>query len=134
MTEVENYSKEFDDLIRLLRKMKKMSSESMLDEMDSEFINECDILLENHDLIKSTLSPDLITVVGKPLFDLVKEFLLTLKEDLLQVYRKNNGNPEMDEITEIDDLLNKSDLSIEEIDSILDKRIALMEKVKLSKI
>lgn len=134
MTEIEKFSKEFDDLIRLLRKMKKMSSEGMLDEMDSELINECDILLENHDLIKSTLNPDLITVVGKPLFDLVKEFLLTLKEDLLQVYRKNNGNPEMDEITEIDNLLYKSDLSIEEIDSILDKRIALMEKVKISNI
>ena len=40
----------------------------------------------------------------------------------------------MDEITEIDNLLYKSDLSIEEIDSILDKRIALMEKVKISNI
>lgn len=133
MDEIEHFEKEFDELISLLRKMKKMSEEGMLDEMDADFIRDCDILLENHELIKSTLQPDLISVVGKPLFDMVKEFLSTLKDDLMQVYRKNNGNPELDEIQEIDGLLNKGDLTIEQIDAILDKRIALMGKISVTK-
>jgi len=130
MTEIEKFEKEFDELIALLKKIRAMADNGQLHKIDVDFLDECNILLDNYQLIKSTLNPDLISVVGNPVFELVQEFITTLKQELLQVYRDNNGNPELDEMRELDEMLNKPNLSVEDIDAILDKRIALMEKLK----
>ena len=130
MNDIEKFVKEFDELIALLKKIRTMADNGQLQKIDVDFIDECNILLDNYQLIKSTLNPDLIKVVGEPIFDMVQEFIATLKQELLQVYRENNGNPDLDEMRELDAMLNKPNLSVEDIDAILDKRIELMEKLK----
>jgi hypothetical protein len=130
MNEIEKFEKEFDELIALLKKIRTMADNGHLQKIDVDFVDECNILLDNYQLIKSTLNPDLIKVVGNPIFEMVQEFITTLKQELLQVYRENNGNPDLDEMRELDEMLNKPNLSVEDIDAILDKRIALMEKLK----
>ena len=130
MNEIEKFEKEFDELIALLKKIRTMANNGQLHKIDVDFVDECNILIDNYQLIKSTLNPDLITVVGNPIFEMVQEFITTLKQELLQVYRENNGNPDLDEMRELDEMLNKPNLSVEDIDAILDKRIALMEKLK----
>ena len=130
MIEIEKFAKEFDELIALIKKIRLMADNGQLHELDIEFVNQCTILLDNYDLIKSSLNPDLIAVVGNPMFEMVQEFVTLLKLELLNVYRENNGNPELDELKELDVMLHKPNLSIEDIDAILDKRIALMEKIK----
>jgi len=130
MTEIEKFNKEFDELIALLKKIRTMADNGQLQKIDVDFVDECNILLDNYKLIKSTLNPDLIKVVGNPVFEMVQEFITTLKQELLQLYRDNNGSPELDEMRELDEMLNKPNLSVEDIDAILDKRIALMEKLK----
>jgi hypothetical protein len=130
MKDIESFVKEFDELIALLKKMRMMADKGQLQEIDIEFINQCDILLDNYELIKSTLNPDLIEVVGNPIFEMVQDFVTMLKQELLNVYRLNNGNPELDEMHELDAMLNKPNLSVEDIDAILDKRIELMDKLK----
>jgi len=130
MKDIETFVKEFDELIALLKKMHMMAEKGQLQDIDIDFISQCDILLDNYELIKSTLNPDLIEVVGNPIFEMVQDFVSMLKQELLNVYRENNGNPELDEMHELDAMLNKPNLSVEDIDAILDKRIALMEKLK----
>src|ERR1035437_2606134 len=130
MLEIEKFAKEFDELIALIKKIRLLADNGQLHDLDIEFVNQCTILLDNYDLIKSSLNPDLIAVVGNPMFEMVQEFVALLKQELLNVYRENNGNPELDELKELDEMLHKPNLSIEDIDAILDKRIALMEKVK----
>jgi hypothetical protein len=130
MIEIEKFAKEFDELIALIKKIRLMADNGQLHDLDIEFVNQCTILLDNYDLIKSSLNPDLISVVGNPMFEMVQEFVTLLKFELLNVYRENNGNPELDELKELDVMLHKPNLSIEDIDTILDKRIALMEKIK----
>jgi hypothetical protein len=130
MIEIEKFAKEFDELIALIKKIRLMADNGQLHDLDIEFVNQCTILLDNYDLIKSSLNPDLISVVGNPMFEMVQEFVTLLKLELLNVYRENNGNPELDELKELDVMLHKPNLSIEDIDAILDKRIALMEKIK----
>jgi len=130
MTEIDEFEKDFEELISLLKKIKTMSNNGQLHQIDVDFVDECTILLENYQLIKSTLNQDLITVVGNPIFEMVKEFILTLKQELSNVYQTNIGNAVIDELHELDEMLNKPNLSVENIDAILDKRITLMEKLK----
>ena len=130
MNSFEKFEKEFDELIALLKKIRTMADNGQLQKIDVDFIDECNILLDNYQLIKTTLNPDMIKIVGVPIFEMVEDFIATLKQELLEMYRDNNGNSDLEEMRELDEMLNKPNLSVEDIDAILDKRIELMEKLK----
>ncbi len=133
MNEATALAAEFDELIALLKKIRFMAEKNMLNEMDTAFVDELSLLLNNYDLIKSSIHPDLIEIMGKPIFEMAREMVQNLKTELLSIFNSNKEAFVAAEIHEIDVLMSKQTLSLSDIDSLLDKRITLMSKVQTTK-
>ncbi len=142
----ESLKRNMDELIRLFKKIKDKSVFDNLPGVDKMFIQNFDLLVQNYDEIKEDLSEQLLSQFGAPIHKMIEDIVKKLKAELGEEYsstteeiadRSVKGQkvlitPEPrnidDEIKIIDDQLNKSQLTPEQIDRLLDRRSDLKKK------
>jgi len=124
------FSENLDLLIKLLRKLKDKSQFEGMPGVPKMFIMNFDFFLQNYDKMKDQISEQLLQQFGEPIKQMVADMIDQLRDEL-----DNNMIPEAEPETEspiitghvrtlaeIDNLLNNSSLSQEEIDKLLDER------------
>jgi hypothetical protein len=124
------FSENLDLLIKLLRKLKDKSQFEGMPGVPKMFIMNFDFFLQNYDKMKDQISEQLLQQFGEPIKQMVADMIDQLRDEL-----DSNMIPEAEPeaegpiitghvrtLAEIDNLLNNSSLSQEEIDKLLDER------------
>lgn len=142
----DSLKKNMDELIRLFKKIKDKSVFDNISGVDKMFIQNFDLLVENYDEIKDDLSEQLLSQFGSPIHKMIEDIVKKLKAELGEEYTVENEaltedsqkkqkvliTPEPinidEEIKIIDNQLNNTSLSPEQIDRLLDRRSELAKK------
>jgi DNA polymerase III gamma/tau subunit len=124
----------FEQLIELLKKIKSKSINQKIGGIDVSFINDFDIIINNYDLIKTTITPDMLNEIGEPMKGLLEGLVDSLKKELNIVVTQSKENGDWEnfdsDLERLNIMLTNPNLTNSEIDSLLDKRIELSKKIK----
>ena len=133
-----SFNENLDLLIKLLRKLKDKSKFEGIPGVPKMFIANFDFFLENYDRMKDQITQQLLQQFGEPIKQMVADMVEQLKEELddgvlpldeeMETKTETIVTGQKRTVSEIDELLKKSDLSEEEIDRLLDERNRLMLK------
>ena len=143
--ERDSLKRNMDELIRLFKKIKDKSVFDNLPGVDKMFIQNFDLLVQNYDEIKDDLSEQLLSQFGSPIHKMIEDIVLKLKAELgedaneTEVLAEKTEKPQKvlitpepinidDEIKTIDNQLNNSSLTPEQVDRLLDRRSDLAKK------
>ncbi|MDO9510835.1 MAG: hypothetical protein Q7J34_03675 [Bacteroidales bacterium] len=142
---MQNEDAEFDrnieKLIRLFRKLKTDLPPSAYSGMDPKMLEQMDFLIRNFELMKTDPSArEVFKQMGVPFRDMLNVFIKNLStelgEDILDepMLKAEQNIPlqlnPRDELIEIDRMLSSGNLSDEETDKLLDKRLDLLKQLK----
>lgn len=118
------FLKKLDELIVLFEQLReKATREGIIIKNDPLYQN-FELLAGNYKMIKNNIPDDLIEELGQPIKDIISEMVEQLKKDL-GVRDENKKSTVQDELTAIDVLLSKTNLSESEINDLLDRRASL---------
>jgi hypothetical protein len=124
-----SFNELLNDLIALYRKLRDASNTSNV-----EVGGDVDFLLEHYETIKDNIDEETFESLGNNIKPLLENLVEQLKDEMKEDPDLFNGFPEPskpkektveDRIKEIDARLAKKDLSLEEIDELLDQRSKL---------
>lgn len=134
MTEGKAFHENLDELIALFKKIKENKEQLKLENIDITFMDDFEILLSNYDLIKESVSPDMLDSLGAPIKELIEGLIEQLKIELQEIIKQGNidininETPLQDELEHINELLRRENLSVADIDYLLDKRAELLRQ------
>lgn len=124
-----SFADHLDVLIRLFKKLREQNQDEQMAGMDRSFFQTVDILLQNYDLIKSTVPKEMLDQLGSPIHDVILELIKQLKQELGETGNTNETIGDiLSEIEAIDEMLAEANLSSSEIDELLDERTKLMHQ------
>ncbi|MGD9991883.1 MAG: hypothetical protein AB7S69_01175 [Salinivirgaceae bacterium] len=113
-----------DELIMLFERLReKATKEGIIIKNDPLYQN-FELLAGNYKLIKSNIPEDVLETLGEPIQELISAMVVQLKKDL-GIDDENKSATLDDEFTAIDYLLQKQDLTEEEMNRLLDLRASL---------
>lgn len=113
-----------DELIMLFERLReKAINEGIIIKNDPLYQN-FEMLAGNYKLIKSSIPEDVLEVLGEPIQQLISVMVDKLKDDL-GINDGNKATTFSDEFSAIDFLLQKQDLTEEEMNQLLDLRAAI---------
>lgn len=132
-----SFHENLDELLEILKRIKAKSIGKKLGDIDVSFLDDFELIIENYELIKSTISPDMLDSIGEPMRGLIEGLVETLKSELSEVVtqaQKNGAWRNADEDLErLNNLLKRPDISNKEIDELLDKRSELLKALSEKK-
>lgn len=118
------FLKKLDELIVLFEQLReKATREGIIIKNDPLYQN-FELLAGNYKMIKNSIPEDMIEELGQPIKDIITEMVEQLKKDL-GVHDENKKSTVQDELSAIDALLSKTNLSESEINELLDRRASL---------
>lgn len=118
-----------EQLIALFRKLRALHAHEQMQGVDASFFQTVDILLDNYDLIRSTVPREMLEQLGRPIHELIIELIDQLRDELGEAAELNDDlGAVVAEIRRIDAELSARDLSSAEIDALLDQRTRLMNQ------
>lgn len=118
------FLKKLDELIVLFEQLReKATREGIIIKNDPLYQN-FELLAGNYKMIKNSIPEDLIEELGQPIKDIITEMVEQLKKDL-GIQDESKKSTVKDELSAIDDLLSKTNLSENEINDLLDRRASL---------
>ncbi len=127
-----SFDENLDILIKLLRKLKDKTKIGEIPGMPKMFFVNFDFFIENYERMKGQISEQLLQQFGEPIKQMVADMVEQLQEEVGELDPDITLEIETPEITggkrelhEIDELLKNPDLSLEEIDKLLDERSKL---------
>lgn len=132
MSDNNSFHNTLDELMELFKKIKEQSENGKLGDIDVEFIQDFDFVISNYQMIKNSISPEIMNQLGEPLQGLVKGLVEQLRDELKNVY--SQGMPEQqkndleEELRKINEKLASDNISMKDIDMLLDKRSELLGK------
>ncbi len=123
------FADHLDLLINLFRKLRGQHQDDQLPGIDRSFFQTVDILLQNYDMIRSTVPSEMLDQLGSPIHEVILELIDQLRQELGETEEPNETIGDiLSEIETIDSLLQESGLSSSEIDELLDERSRLMHE------
>lgn len=132
MSEKKPFHQNLDELITLFKKIKNNKEQLQFKDIDITFLSDFEVLLNNYDLIKTSVSPEMLDNLGAPIKELIEGLVLQLKEELESVVAQANLDNIDDvvlhnDLQHVTDLLKQKDLSVADIDFLLDRRSELLK-------
>ncbi len=137
---------EIDELIKLIIKLKQQAQKHAINDEDKAFLENLNTLIDSYELIKGSITQEMLNELGNP----VKELILDMVEELKQLNEPDDNTGQLyddiqeiamkyfgeatdnkkqsDNIQEIDNMLKNKNLSSKDIDELLDKRLKLKNK------
>mgnify|MGYP006296054509 CR=1 FL=1 len=151
--ENKSFSEKLDRLIKLFKKIKKRAENKNLEGIDRSFFSNFEMIVNNYESIKDTLSDDILNQIGEPFKQIIEEMIEKMEHEITQAENtgQKNGDFTLDtekddiftppgydgenkknksteqEIKEIDNELKNGSLSIEQINDLLDRRSYLLQ-------
>ena len=136
-----SFGKDLDQLIRLFKKIRERTSTGEFSHLDPMFIQNLDFMINNYEMVKSSMPPEALDQMAKPFQELLRQFIKKLKEELGEDYgveseiaglmeegEKDEKDDELlNDVQKIDMMLKNPGLSEEEINALLDKRSDLLK-------
>ena len=144
-SERQEFERNLDELIRLFRMLKDKTSIENIPGVDKAMYKNFEVFLNNYDNMKDHITDNLYEQFGEPMRKMITDLVSQLKNELTEEeiiefensIKVEDGNFEVDNVTEVDNLkdieeidklLKNPELSLEEIDILLDKRSSLKNK------
>jgi hypothetical protein len=133
----ESFQRDIDELIRLIKKMKAKAGDDRFDHLDPMLKQQIDFMINNYETVKHSMSIEMINKMGLPIQQMLRQFIEMVKRDLGEDYASADDQTEEpqlspseekpaenrdDAINRIDKLLQKPNLTEEQINHLLDKR------------
>ncbi len=136
-----SFGKDLDQLIRLFKKIRERTSTGEFSHLDPMFIQNLDFMINNYEMVKSSMPPEALDQMAKPFQELLRQFIKKLKEELGEDYgveseiaglmeegEKDEKDDELlNDVQKIDMMLKNPGLSEEEINALLDKRSDILK-------
>jgi DNA mismatch repair ATPase MutS len=125
MSQNKSLREQLDNLVELFKKLREKANEEQFGHLDKTFFNNIDLLVNNYELFKRNFSDEVLNEISEPIQKLIVQAVDHLKAEL--------GEPDANQIElrsdidRIDELLQNPNLSIDEIDNLLDKRRKIKE-------
>ncbi|MBI5218870.1 MAG: hypothetical protein HY958_08065 [Bacteroidia bacterium] len=133
----QSFSEDLDRLINLFKRLKdKLMNENRYN-IDKSFIQNIDLMIQNYEMIKGNMPPEVLNSMGEPIHKLMLQLLDQMNMEYGDIIEKHDTMSEtpvlkidspMEEIRLIDDMLKRGQLAPAEIDKLLDRRADLMTK------
>lgn len=130
------FHQNLDELIHLFKKVKENQKKYEFKDIDITFLADFEILLNNYDLVKESVPPEMLDNLGAPIKELIEELVLQLKKELENAVELAKIDANVDEtelhndLNHVVELLKQDDLTVAEIDFLLDRRTELLEQQK----
>lgn len=132
----ESFQRDLDELIRLIKKMKAKAGDERFDHLDPMLKQQLDFMINNYETVKHSMSVEMINQMGLPIQQMLRQFIEMMKRDLGDEFPSADDQLEEqqplpvenplenreDAIKRIDKLLQKPNLTEEQINHLLDKR------------
>lgn len=132
----ESFQRDLDELIRLVKKMKANAGDERFDHLDPMLKQQIDFMINNYESVKHSMSIEMINQMGLPIQQMLRQFIDMMKRDLGEEFAsaddqieeqqppevENPSEKREDSISRIDKLLQKPNLTEEQINHLLDKR------------
>jgi hypothetical protein len=132
----ESFQRDLDELIRLIKKVKARAGDDRFDHLDPMMKQQIDFMINNYETVKHSMSIEMINQMGLPIQQMLRQFIEMVKRDLGEEYTSVDDQIEEpqppavekpaenrnDAINRIDKLLQKPNLTEEQINHLLDKR------------
>lgn len=138
----ESFRRDLDELIRLFKKIKEKSGDDHFEQIDPMIKQHLDFMINNYEMVKNDMQVEMLNKMGFPIQQMLRQFIDMMKKDLGEdltteepavteeaspTYESPTENPD-DAIRRIDQLLQKTGLTEEQINDLLDKRNQLVGK------
>jgi hypothetical protein len=138
----ESFRRDLDELIRLFKKIKEKSGDDHFEQIDPMLKQHLDFVINNYEMVKDSKQVEMLNQMGFPVQQMLRQFIIMMKQDLgedltpdepaetevaIPTNESPNENPD-DAIRRIDQLLQKTSLTEEQINDLLDKRNQLVNK------
>ncbi len=114
-----------DELILLFEKLKNKATKDGIILKDDPLYANFEMLANNYRLIKHNLPEELLQEISEPIKEIITQMVDQLKREMGTSVENDESESIKDELSEIDQLLKKNDLSEDEINHLLDKRSGL---------
>jgi len=133
MKEDKPFHETLDELIELFKKIKDHSDKNKLGNIDLSFMKDFDFVVSNYEMLKRSVSPDMLEDMGEPMKGMIKGLIEQLRDELQEIYKQGVPADMVDtsaekELEEINLKLRDRNLSMSEIDALLDRRSQLLSK------
>lgn len=127
-----NFQENLEELIDLLKKIKDKAVDNKIGDIDVSFLNDFNIVLDNYEMIKASISPEIMQTLGEPMTGMIEGLVQQLKTELndlvSQAQAQGTWENADDDLTRLNDLLKNPNLSNRQIDELLDKRSEIINK------
>lgn len=127
-----DFQNNLEELIDLLKKIKDKAIDNKIGEIDVSFLKDFNIVLDNYEMIKTAISPEIMQTLGEPMIGMINGLIQQLKSELneLVVQAQKNGtwdNADND-LARLNEMLMNPNLTSRQIDELLDKRSDIINK------
>lgn len=148
-TEFEAFRRDLEELILILKKIKANVNDPRFGHLDPMMRQSIDFVINNYEDIKQNLSPELLTQMGFPFQEVIRNFLTIIKRELGEEFiadyqeeipeSQSSPQPTSLSVTDaeerirlIDQMLARPGLKPEAIDQLLDERNDLLRLLENS--
>jgi hypothetical protein len=122
------FIKNIDLVLEIFRRFKEKIADGNT-AVDQSFMKNFDEIIRNYQVIREEIPDDLVSKFGMPIQIMAIQLVEQLRKEL-EGHDQDSHDKEME--TRIDDMLCDSNLSVSEVDDLLDKRLALQKGYTLS--
>jgi hypothetical protein len=124
--------KEFIENLDLVLEIFRRFREKIADgntTVDQAFVNNFEEIIRNYQIIREEIPDDLVSKFGMPIQIMAIQLVEQLRKEL-ESHGLDSNERQME--TKIDEMLSNANLSVAEIDALLDERLSIQKKHFLS--
>ncbi|MBK8806536.1 MAG: hypothetical protein IPO21_07800 [Bacteroidales bacterium] len=132
MNNKKSFHESLDELMLVLKKLKENSKNLQFKDIDIKFLSDFEVMINNYELIKSSVSKEVLDDLGDPIKELIEILVIQLKEELENLFKDAMSNPKNSEdvqkdLQHVTELLKQDNLTVHDIDFLLDRRSELLQ-------
>lgn len=135
-SEERSFNENLDLLIKLFKKLKERTSLDEMSGIDKTFYQNFEYLLGNYENMRDQLSEELLDKFGEPvkgmIASLVEQLKAELGDDISDLGQEESLEKEIevpDDLSKIDEMLKRPNLSEEEVNKLLDERSKILKNI-----
>lgn len=135
-SEERSFNENLDLLIKLFKKLKERTSLDEMSGIDKTFYQNFEYLLGNYENMRDQLSEELLDKFGEPvkgmIASLVEQLKAELGDDISDLGQEESVEKEIevpDDLSKIDEMLKRPNLSEEEVNKLLDERSKILKNI-----
>jgi hypothetical protein len=121
----QQFTRQLDELILLFRRLQNKAVTEGFYHEDTQMFDSFDQLVTQYETMRHMVPPEFINEMGEPIKSIIEDMIVQLRTDLGVPHDAIIDTCTRGRINEIDGLLGNGNLSVEEMDNLLDERTRL---------